>query len=270
MNRNMSSESLTTFAPNFSDEKNQENDPIRDMRTMLEGMDDEETCQILSQKKRRLRIDQVKALERNFQVDNKLDPDRKVKLAQEVGLHPRQVSIWFQNRRARRKTKQMENDYVSLKATYDGLRLGFEKLQHKNESLLQEISELKSKLNESSSKQEELLPYIDNSLDIDDKREEGADEVNFDKFSESILHMKDGSSDSDSSAIFNDEITNCDFSRGVYCENTSFPCMGNVLGDAHKVYLHQPFMKIDLYEYESCGNLIFDEDLTPPSHWYME
>lgn len=35
---------------------------------------------------------QVKALEKNFHVENKLEPDRKVKLAQELGLQPRQGS----------------------------------------------------------------------------------------------------------------------------------------------------------------------------------
>ncbi|KAK9130096.1 hypothetical protein Sjap_010583 [Stephania japonica] len=63
----------------------------------------------VSEKKRRLSIDQVKALEKNFEVENKLEPERKVKLAQELGLQPRQVAVWFQNRCARWKTKQLEN-----------------------------------------------------------------------------------------------------------------------------------------------------------------
>ncbi|KAL0378954.1 UNVERIFIED_CONTAM: Homeobox-leucine zipper protein ATHB-16 [Sesamum radiatum] len=76
----------------------------REFQTMLEGLDEnggggcvEETGQV-SEKKRRLRVDQVKALEKNFEVENKLEPERKVKLAQELGLQPRQVAVWFQNR----------------------------------------------------------------------------------------------------------------------------------------------------------------------------
>ena len=33
----------------------------------------------LSEKKRRLRVDQVKALEKNFELENKLEPERKTK-----------------------------------------------------------------------------------------------------------------------------------------------------------------------------------------------
>ena len=50
-------------------------------------------------------MDQVKALEKNFEVENKLEPERKVKLALELGLQPGQVAVWFQNRRSRWKTK---------------------------------------------------------------------------------------------------------------------------------------------------------------------
>ena len=39
----------------------------------------------------------------------------------DVGLQPRQVAIWFQNRRARWKTKQLEKDYDVLKRQYEGM-----------------------------------------------------------------------------------------------------------------------------------------------------
>ncbi|RWW74594.1 hypothetical protein BHE74_00017464 [Ensete ventricosum] len=60
------------------------------------------------EKKRRLRVELVRALERSFEVENKLGPERKVRLAQELGHQPRQVVVWFQKRRARWKTKQLE------------------------------------------------------------------------------------------------------------------------------------------------------------------
>ncbi|XP_057811239.1 homeobox-leucine zipper protein ATHB-6-like [Salvia miltiorrhiza] len=137
---------LMSICPNATEEES--NNPMyaREFQTMLEGLEEEESGHV-SEKKRRLSVDQVKALEKNFEVENKLEPERKVKLAQELGLQPRQVAVWFQNRRARWKTKQLERDYGGLKASYDGLKLNFERLQRDNESLLKEIRELKSKLN---------------------------------------------------------------------------------------------------------------------------
>ncbi|CAN8328511.1 unnamed protein product [Cochlearia groenlandica] len=101
----------------------------------------------MSEKKRRLRVDQVKALEKNFELENKLEPERKSKLAQELGLQPRQVAVWFQNRRARWKTKQLEKDYNILKNKYDSLRHSFDSLRRDNDSLLQEISKIKDEIN---------------------------------------------------------------------------------------------------------------------------
>lgn len=66
-------------------------------------------------------MDQVQFLEKSFEVENKLEPERKTQLAKELGLQPRQVAIWFQNRRARCKTKQLEKDYLSLKTSYEDL-----------------------------------------------------------------------------------------------------------------------------------------------------
>lgn len=92
-----------------------------------------------AEKKRRLSVEQVKALEKNFEIDNKLEPERKVKLAQELGLQPRQVAIWFQNRRARWKTKQLERDYGVLKSNFDALKRNRDSLQRDNDSLLGEV-----------------------------------------------------------------------------------------------------------------------------------
>lgn len=114
----------------------------REFQTMFDGLDEEgcveESGQIV-EKKRRLSVDQVKALEKNFEVENKLEPERKVKLAQELGLQPRQVAVWFQNRRARWKTKQLERDYGILKANYETLKLNYDAIQHDNEALLKEV-----------------------------------------------------------------------------------------------------------------------------------
>ncbi|CAA7401632.1 unnamed protein product [Spirodela intermedia] len=100
------------------------------------------------EKKRRLSVQQVKALERNFEVENKLEPEKKVQLAKELGLQPRQVAVWFQNRRARWKTKQLERDYALLKSDYDSLQLSLEALRVDNRALLAEIKQLRAKLTE--------------------------------------------------------------------------------------------------------------------------
>ncbi|KAJ7943535.1 Homeobox leucine zipper family protein [Quillaja saponaria] len=96
-------------------------------------------------KKRRLTTNQVQFLERSFEVENKLQPERKVQLAKELGLQPRQIAIWFQNRRARFKTKQLEKDYGSLKASYDKLKVDHDNLLKENENLKEEIKSLKER-----------------------------------------------------------------------------------------------------------------------------
>lgn len=83
--------------------------------------------------------EQVKFLEKSFEVENKLEPERKIQLAKELNLQPRQVAIWFQNRRARYKTKQLEKDYDFLKSDYDKLKLDFDCLQKDNNKLKIEV-----------------------------------------------------------------------------------------------------------------------------------
>lgn len=99
-----------------------------------------------SQKKRRLSSDQVRYLDKSFEVDNKLEPERKVQLAKELGLQPRQVAIWFQNRRARYKTKLLEKDYDVLKSNYDKLKEDYDALYSQNEKLKTELNMLTEKL----------------------------------------------------------------------------------------------------------------------------
>lgn len=104
-----------------------------------DGETSEDEGSQLGEKKRRLNLEQVKALEKSFELGNKLEPDRKRQLARALGLQPRQVAIWFQNRRARWKSKQVEQDYTSLKADYDALSHRFESLKKEKHALLEQV-----------------------------------------------------------------------------------------------------------------------------------
>lgn len=95
------------------------------------------------EKKRRLSVDQVQFLERSFEVENKLEPDRKVQLANELGLQPRQIAVWFQNRRARCKTKHLESEYETLHSSYKSLKTDYDHLLKENEKLRAEVLHLK-------------------------------------------------------------------------------------------------------------------------------
>ncbi|KAK4281591.1 hypothetical protein QN277_013063 [Acacia crassicarpa] len=80
-------------------------------------------------RKKRLTSKQVESLEKSFEKEKKLDADRKMKLSKEVGLPPRQVAVWFQNRRARWKAKQLEHLYDALKQDFDAMYKEKQKLQ---------------------------------------------------------------------------------------------------------------------------------------------
>ncbi|XP_076943039.1 homeobox-leucine zipper protein ATHB-13-like [Bidens hawaiensis] len=97
------------------------------------------------ERKKRLNMEQVKTLERNFALGNKLDPERKMQLAKALGLQPRQIAIWFQNRRARWKTKQLEKDYDVLKKQFEAIKAQNDSLVSQNHKLHVEIMALKNK-----------------------------------------------------------------------------------------------------------------------------
>lgn len=107
--------------------------------------DDEYYDEFYPEKKRRLTHDQVQMLEKNFEEENKLEPERKSQLAKKLGLQPRQVAVWFQNRRARWKTKQLERDYDVLKASYDSLLSSYDSILKENAVLKSEVASLTEK-----------------------------------------------------------------------------------------------------------------------------
>ncbi|XP_054804551.1 homeobox-leucine zipper protein ATHB-6-like [Prosopis cineraria] len=269
---------------------------------MLDGLDEEgcveeSTHLMMSEKKRRLSVDQVKALEKNFEVENKLEPERKVKLAQELGLQPRQVAVWFQNRRARWKTKQLERDYGVLKANYEDLRRNFDTLQQDNEALLKEIKELKSRLKEEYTERDISVKEETKGSDSDEKKVEQSNpppaetsileseckDLNYGCFNgvggasliSPVDHFKDGSSDSDSSAILNeDNSPNAAISSSAALQGNhllmspSSPSSMNCF-QFQKTYQSQ-YVKIEEHNFlsaeEACN--FFSEEQAPTLPWY--
>ncbi|KAK6926069.1 Leucine zipper, homeobox-associated [Dillenia turbinata] len=101
-------------------------------------------------KKKRFSEEQTRLLESIFESDSKLEPRKKMQVAEELGLQPRQVAVWFQNRRARWKSKQVEKDYNILRAKYDSLACQFESLKKENHFLLTQLQKLSIVLEESN------------------------------------------------------------------------------------------------------------------------
>ncbi|KAL1290714.1 hypothetical protein HN51_059108 [Arachis hypogaea] len=92
--------------------------------------------------KRRFSDEQIRSLECIFESESKLEPRKKIQLARDLGLQPRQVAIWFQNRRARWKSKRIEQEYRKLKDEYDCLASRFESLKKEKDSLQLELKKL--------------------------------------------------------------------------------------------------------------------------------
>ncbi|KAI7746489.1 hypothetical protein M8C21_026227 [Ambrosia artemisiifolia] len=260
MKRHGSSDSMVGLLP-MCPTLEESSSPVgytREFQTMLmEGLEEEGGECVggqITDKKRRLSVNQVKALEKNFEKENKLEPERKVKLAQELGLQPRQVAVWFQNRRARWKTKQLERDYGVLKSNFDSLKDNYESLKHDNESLLKQIKELKSKLY--GEHEQGNIPMQEQSEDKPKSSENMLETAYFPDF-------KDGSSDSDSSAIMNEENTGgiADMMKDSQA----------IMGDAQKAYQPQ-FVKLEEHNFfsgdESCN--FFSDDQAPTLQWYCQ
>ncbi|GFS44498.1 homeobox 12 [Actinidia rufa] len=70
---------------------------------------------------RRFNDEQIKSLESIFEMESRPELQTKQLLADKLGLQPRQVAIWFQNRRARSKSKLIEQEYGILKSRYNTL-----------------------------------------------------------------------------------------------------------------------------------------------------
>ncbi|KAL5218068.1 hypothetical protein ABZP36_018752 [Zizania latifolia] len=90
-----------------------------------------------TRKKLRLTKEQSALLEDRFREHSTLNPKQKVALAKQLNLRPRQVEVWFQNRRARTKLKQTEVDCEFLKRCC-------QTLTEENRRLQRELQELRA------------------------------------------------------------------------------------------------------------------------------
>ncbi|KAI3772103.1 hypothetical protein L6452_03278 [Arctium lappa] len=68
-----------------------------------------------SRKKLKLTTYQITMLEDSFKIHSTLNTGQKQELAKNLNLLPRQIEVWFQNRRARTKLKQIEQECELLK-----------------------------------------------------------------------------------------------------------------------------------------------------------
>ncbi|OEL27307.1 Homeobox-leucine zipper protein HOX12 [Dichanthelium oligosanthes] len=101
-------------------------------------------------KKRRLSDEQARFLESSFRKERKLETTRKVQLAAELGLDAKQVAVWFQNRRARHKSKLMEEEFSKLRAAHDAVVL-------QNCHLETELLRMKERLAEAEEEKRKLI-----------------------------------------------------------------------------------------------------------------
>ncbi|KAL9261342.1 Homeobox-leucine zipper protein ATHB-21-like protein, partial [Drosera capensis] len=106
-------------------------------------------------KKRKLSSEQAHLLEASFSHEHKLETERKDRLASELGLDPRQVAVWFQNKRARWKSKKLEEEFSKLRAQLDGVAV-------EKSCLEAEVIQLKEQLNAA---QNEIQRLLDQSVE---------------------------------------------------------------------------------------------------------
>ncbi|KAI3449061.1 hypothetical protein Pfo_005726 [Paulownia fortunei] len=131
----VSSPNSTVSSVSGKRSEREENDGERDSSSL--EIDDEDGGDAASRKKLRLCKEQAAVLEETFREHNTLNPKQKMALAKQLNLRPRQVEVWFQNRRARTKLKQTEVDC-------EYLRHCCENLTNENKRLQKEVNELRA------------------------------------------------------------------------------------------------------------------------------
>ncbi|CAA0813059.1 Homeobox-leucine zipper protein ATHB-7 [Striga hermonthica] len=169
---------------------------------------------------RRFSDEQIQSLESIFKIESKLEPKKKLQLATDLGLQPRQVAIWFQNKRARWKSKQIEQEYKDLRANYDSLYVKFDDLKREKQSLLMQLEELNDLVktldkvdltNEEMDKDDVIKPDDDDRAKNESRTFEKTDDREIFRWSEEDEIM---------SHLESPEKW-CDFSKGVLFDQSS-------------------------------------------------
>lgn len=96
--------------------------------------------------KKRLTEEQVTILEKCFASNMKLEPEQKFHLANQLGVPPRQVAIWYQNKRARWKTQSLEMDHGVLQAKLENVMAEKKQLEKDVERLKSELKKAQEML----------------------------------------------------------------------------------------------------------------------------
>ncbi|KAF3439111.1 hypothetical protein FNV43_RR17386 [Rhamnella rubrinervis] len=118
-------------------ERDLSSDEVEVEEKLSSRVSDEDEDGANARKKLRLTKEQSALLEESFKQHSTLNPKQKQALARQLNLRPRQVEVWFQNRRARTKLKQTEVDCEFLKKCC-------ETLTDENRRLQKELQELKA------------------------------------------------------------------------------------------------------------------------------
>ncbi|KAL5793710.1 hypothetical protein ACOSP7_002304 [Xanthoceras sorbifolium] len=96
--------------------------------------------------RKRLTQDQVKLLETSFKANERLQADCKLELARRLGLPPRQVAVWYQNRRARQRIQTTEVDYKNIQLELDNVLAENRRLEHEVGMLMYEMNKAQQML----------------------------------------------------------------------------------------------------------------------------
>ncbi|KAG9150009.1 hypothetical protein Leryth_010067 [Lithospermum erythrorhizon] len=99
-------------------------------------------------RKKRLNEEQVRLLEASFDCNKNLEPEMKLQLARQLGVPPRQIAIWYQNKRARWKNQSLEIGYNALQARLNDALLEKKQLEKQVKHLQEELQKERDRLME--------------------------------------------------------------------------------------------------------------------------